>query len=147
MAKIELYNKWGKSFSRAFVELRHYYMSWFLDWHICMEECRSGCVGGSYFRKLFDTFSGAKYSRKVGLMLTNSPLVLSGQRCDRSSGQTRKALRELVVEPHEEEVASEAGEGGEEGGGGLHQVHLRRGGGGRGQRTQLLPVALCHPLQ
>ena len=89
---------------------------------------------------------------KVGLMLTNSPLVLSGQRCDRSSGQTRKALRELVVEPHEEEVAPEASEGGEEGGGGRDEVHLRRGGRGQGQggswqRTQLLPIALCHPLQ
>ena len=80
-------------------------------------------------------------------MLTNSPFVLSGEGCYRGRGQTRKALGELVVEPHEEEVAPEPGEGGEEGGGGLDEVHLRRGQGGRGQRTQLLPVALCHPLQ
>ena len=72
---------------------------------------------------------------KVGLMLTNSPLVLSRQGCDRGCGQTREALGELVVEPHEEEVASEAGEGGEEGGGGLDQVHLRRGQRGSWQRA------------
>ena len=84
----------------------------------------------------------------------NSPFVLSRQGCNRGCGQTREALGELVVEPHEEEVAPEASEGGEEGGGGRDEVHLRRGGRGQGQgqggswqRTQLLPIALCHPLQ
>lgn len=78
--------------------------------------------------------------------LSVQPFVLSRQRGYRACGEAGKTLRELVVQPHEEEVASEPGEGGEEGGGGLHQVHLRqRGHGGRGQRTQLLSVALCHP--
>ena len=78
----------------------------------------------------------------------NSPFVLSRQRRDRTCGEARKALSELVIEAHEEEVGSQPGEGGEEGGGGVDEVHLQqRGHGGGRQRTQLLPVALCHPLQ
>ena len=68
---------------------------------------------------------------KVGLMLTNSPFVLSCEGSDRGCGEARKALCELIVDPHEEEVASETGEGGEETGGGLHEVRLGRGGGGQ----------------
>ena len=40
----------------------------------------------------------------------NSPLVLSRQGCNRGCGETGEALRELVVESHEEEVGSESGE-------------------------------------
>ena len=61
-------------------------------------------------------------------MLMNSPFVLSRQRCNRACGEARKALRELVVEAHEEEVGSEPGEGREEGGGGIDDVHLRQRG-------------------
>ena len=103
----------------------------------------------TYFSEFRDTFCfyAAKQSQVSLTTLMNSPFVLSRQRGYRACGEAGKSLRELVVEPHEEEVASEPGEGGEEGGGGLHQVHLRqRGHGGRRQRTQLLSVALCHPL-
>ena len=79
-------------------------------------------------------------------MLTNSPFVLSREGCNRGCGETGQALRKLVVQPHEEEVCSQPGEWGEQDGSCLGQVCVRSKCGSR-QWTQLLPIALCHPLQ
>ena len=64
-------------------------------------------------------------------MLMNSPLVLSRQGCNRGCGETGEALRELVVESHEEEVGSQPGERGQQDGSRLGQVRVRREGGSR----------------